>query len=80
MFLFKEGSHNKNNDLFIELKNPECNDINESFMYFHLDKNSADWVYKNDVTEKPIIFWAIEKFKNKSKNFVDIGAHLGIYT
>jgi FkbM family methyltransferase len=79
MFLIKEGSKDKSDDTFIEFK------INESeaqpkFTYFHLDKETAEWIHKNDVTERALIYWAIENFARSDKNFVDIGAHLGIYS
>jgi FkbM family methyltransferase len=80
MFLIKEGSHLTDEDTFLEFKTEQEINENQKMYYFHLDKNGANWVYKNDVTEKPLIFWAIQNYANKNKNFVDIGAHLGIYT
>lgn len=79
MFLIKEGSKNTSNDLFKEF-NVEKSEQQPKFTYFHLDKQSAEWIYQNDVTERPLIYWAIENFAKKDKNFVDIGAHLGIYS
>jgi FkbM family methyltransferase len=80
MFLIKEGSSNTDDDTFIELKITEQLDEQPKFKYFHLDRDAASWIYKNDVTERPLIYWAIDNFASKDKNFVDIGAHLGIYS
>ena len=80
MFLIKEGSSNTDDDTFIELKITEQDQQRPKFKYFHLDRDAASWIYKNDVTERPLIYWAIDNFASKDKNFVDIGAHLGIYS
>lgn len=79
MFLIKEGSANQPDHTFIEFPPPDSSPESK-LIYFHLEKKTAEWIVKHDVTEKPIIFWAIEQFARPDKNIIDIGAHLGIYT
>ena len=52
MFLIKEGSYNSENDTFTEIKITEDEKDRPKFKYFHLDKKEAEWIYKNDVTER----------------------------
>jgi FkbM family methyltransferase len=80
MILIKEGSCNKGDSMFVAFPTPRYASGESKLTYFHLEKQAAEWIYRNDVTEKPLIFWAIDKFARPDKNVVDIGAHLGIYT
>ena len=40
----------------------------------------SNYIFQNDVFEKTLIDWCITQYKDPTKDFVDIGAHIGTYT
>lgn len=80
MYLIAEGSHGKKKDVYQKINVPDVSSQEFPMIYFHPDEKTSEWIYRNDVCEKPLIYWAIENYGGRGKTFVDIGAHLGIYT
>lgn len=41
---------------------------------------SANWVFHRDLAEKNLIDWCIQNFSSPSKDFIDVGSHIGSYS
>lgn len=52
----------------------------ERAFLMHDDDSGRCQMHQVGVPELPIIHWAIEKFANPEKKFIDCGAHMGAYS
>lgn len=79
MYLLREGSYNSNDKQFTQLEPPSKNYRENQVMFFPDDYDTAKWFYELGMAEKPLIMWVADNMIDTTKNFIDIGAHVGTY-
>lgn len=78
MYLFREGSSNNDDSLFINLK--KSFDNKDKRIYFFPEFKTGKWFFDEGIPEKALINWCVENFAKPDKICLDIGAHIGTYT
>jgi FkbM family methyltransferase len=78
MYLFREGSSNHENSLFLNFKESFSNKNKD--LYFFPEYKTGKWFFEAGIPEKPLIQFCVEKFAHHDKICLDIGAHVGTYT
>ena len=78
MYLFREGSSNSDNSLFLNFK--ECFSNKEKKLLFFPEYKTGKWFYEAGIPEKSLIDWCVTNFAKPDKVCLDIGAHIGTYT
>lgn len=74
MFFLKENSANSGERIFMKM--PKAND---EFLFFP-EAEVAKWFYECGIAEKNLITNTRDQYIDSSKNFIDIGAHVGTYS
>jgi FkbM family methyltransferase len=78
MYLFREGSSNTDNSLFLNFK--ECFPNKDKKLLFFPEIRTGKWFFDAGIPEKNLIEWCVVNFAKSDKVFLDIGAHVGTYT
>ena len=84
MFFVKEGSHNKSNPVYMNIRNKyTLNELGfqdiENTSLFVPDKDSARTIFESKLPEKELIKFCEEKIVKQNKIFVDISSDIGIF-
>lgn len=74
MFLLKENSANTEDPVFMKLVK-----ANNEYLFFP-EVGVAKWFYESGIAEKNLIYHILDNYINSTKNFIDIGAHVGTYS
>jgi FkbM family methyltransferase len=78
MYFLREGSANTDAPHFERLPMPPSTKDGNQLMFFP-EKSVAKWFYEAGMAEKNLIHWVSDTFIDPTKNFIDIGAHVGTY-
>ena len=79
MYLLREGSASTDAPLFLRLPSTSTNYKDKQLILFP-EISVAKWFYESGIAERSLINWVTETFVSDSKNFIDIGAHIGTYS
>jgi len=74
MFLLKENSAHTEDPVFMKLFK-----ANNEYLFFP-EVGVAKWFYESGIAEKNLIYYILDNYIDPTKNFIDIGAHVGTYS